>query len=241
MAYEQKPNTGTLLENDRKQSEAHPDYKGDLLISRELLQKIAKYGEAKIEILAWIGETKKGKPKISITCKEPYQKPQEDSPKYKAGTPPEYQAPEVICKPIAHQSPAPAPKAPPDPAKYLAALKTKIALVQNSVQFEELYNKIKSDEIWAVFKSVPAIAQEAANLLTEYQKKFAPNIPKEPSDLSDLISKIDVEFERLKLLPKAHCLERWGKPRAKLSAEELQIYLDELQLAQPIPPNDDFF
>lgn len=254
MTYQQKPNTGTLLENDRKQSDTHPDYKGDLLISRELLQKIAKYGEAKIEISAWVGETRNGKPKIFITCKEPYQKPEslgdflqsdrhnpDYTPRYKAGTPPEYQAPEVIHEPTAHQSSAPTVKSPPSPEKYLAALKNKIALVQNYVQFEELHNKIKSDEVWAVFNSVPAIAQEATNILAEHKKKFAPNIPKEPSDLSDLISKIDVEFERLKLLPKAHCLERWDKSRAKLTAEELQIYLDELRIAEPIPPNDDFF
>jgi hypothetical protein len=261
MTYQQNPNTGTLLENDHKQSDTHPDYKGDLLISRELLEKIAKYGEAKIEISAWVGQTKKGKPKISITCKEPYQKPQEDSPKYKAGTPPEYQAPEVIHEPTPHRSgalvgtdrgvafteyreppaPTPAPKAPPSPEKYLAALKDKIALVQNSVQFQELYNKIKNDEVWAVFESVPAIAQEATNILAEHKKKFAPNIPKEPSDLSDLISKIDVEFQRLKLHPKADCLARWGKSRQELSEEELQIYLDELRIAEPMPPSDDFF
>lgn len=237
MTYQQKPNTGTLLENDRKQSDTHPDYKGDLLISRELLEKIAKYGEAKIEISAWIGETKKGKPKISITCKEPYQKPQDDSPKYKAGTPPEHHyAPEVIHEPA---PPAPAPKAPPSPEKYLAALKDKIAKIENYPQFEELYKKINSPEVWGVFRAVPAIAQEASGLLSA--KKTELILGTEPVDLSAIISAIDVECDRLKIHKKAHCLQRWNRTRAQLTPDELQIYLDELRVAQPVPPSDDFF
>lgn len=33
MAYEQKDNSGALFRNDRKESENHPDYKGDAKIS----------------------------------------------------------------------------------------------------------------------------------------------------------------------------------------------------------------
>ncbi|MBD2316709.1 hypothetical protein [Phormidium tenue] len=217
----QRPNEGTLWRNESKDSPDAPAKKGQLLITRSLLLELCeqqgKGGDFLVDVFAWERGTVTGETILSIMVKKPCEFGEQPT------------------------APAPAPKAPPDPAKYLAALKAKIALVQNSVQFQELYAKIKSDEVWAVFKSVPAIAQEAANLLAEYQKKFAPNIPKDPSDLSDLISKIDVEFERLKLHPKAHCLERWGKSRQKLSAVELQIYLDELQLAQPIPPSDDFF
>jgi len=32
MAYEQKPNTGSLFKNDRKEADTHPDYKGSALI-----------------------------------------------------------------------------------------------------------------------------------------------------------------------------------------------------------------
>jgi hypothetical protein len=265
MAYEQKPNTGTLLENDRKQSETHPDYKGDLLISRELLEKIAKYGEAKIEISAWIGETKKGKPKISITCKEPYQKPESSrdisqsdrhNPDYTSNyaSEPEPRGPHrsgalvetdrgvaftEYRQPPAPAPSAPAPKAPPDPAKYLAALKAKIAKIENYPDFEELYNKIHAPEVWEVFKSVPAIAQEASSLLSA--KKTELILGTEPVDLSAIISAIDVECDRLNIHKKAHCLQRWNRTRAQLTPDELQIYLDELRIAQPIPPSDDFF
>lgn len=32
MAYEQKPNTGSLFKNDRKESDTHADYRGSALI-----------------------------------------------------------------------------------------------------------------------------------------------------------------------------------------------------------------
>ena len=32
MAYETKPNTGSLFKNDKKESDSHPDYKGTALI-----------------------------------------------------------------------------------------------------------------------------------------------------------------------------------------------------------------
>lgn len=32
MAYEQKPNTGTLFINDQKETDKHPDFKGSALI-----------------------------------------------------------------------------------------------------------------------------------------------------------------------------------------------------------------
>ena len=40
MAYEPKPNTGTLFPNDYKKQDNHPDVKGDLFIDRTLLNAL---------------------------------------------------------------------------------------------------------------------------------------------------------------------------------------------------------
>ena len=245
MSYTTKPNTGTLFVNDRKQQETHPDYNGKLLISRDLLEKLATYGEAQIEISAWIKETKNGKQIISLQCKEPYKK----------DAPPQQYAPAVIHEPTAHRSgalvetdrglafteyrqPAPvAPPAPQDAQRYLDKLKIKIAAIASYPDFEKLYENIHSPKIWEVFKSVPAIAQEASALLSAKKTELILAIA--PVDLSAIISAIDVEISRLKLPAKEHCLARWKKPRAMLSAEELQEYLLELKAANPL--SDDFF
>lgn len=229
MAYEVKPNTGTLFVNDRKQAETHPDYTGKLLIGRDLLQKLAAYGEASLEISAWIKETRTGKTIISLQCKEPYQK-QESPQQY---------APEVIYEPSAHQSP-PAPTKPPaDPQAYLNKLKVKISACNNLKDFEQLYKKINSPEVWAVFKSNPAIATEASDLLSAKKARLV--FSAEPVDLSAILSELDVHCQRLNLGKAEHCLVRWNKPRERLSTEELHQYLIELRSAQPMPAQDDFF
>jgi len=222
MAYETKPNTGTLFVNDRKAAETHPDYTGKLLISRDLLEKLAVYGEAMIEISAWIKEAKSGKTIINLQCKEPYKK---DAP------PPQQYAPEVIYEPIAHQPPPKAPPTSADAQRYLDKLKISIAKIENYPQFEELYNKIHSPEIWQVFKANAAIAQEASTLLSA--KKGELILLSTPIDLSGIISAIDVECDRLKLGKSEHCLIRWNKPRAMLTPQELEIYLEELRSAAP--------
>lgn len=48
--YQQRPNSGTLFKNDRKEKPTHPDYQGDAEIN----------GEA-VRISAWIKEGRKGK------------------------------------------------------------------------------------------------------------------------------------------------------------------------------------
>lgn len=50
MSYEQKPGTGTLWENDRKQSESHPDYRGGFIIPEGF-----KSGDT-IYLSAWLKE-----------------------------------------------------------------------------------------------------------------------------------------------------------------------------------------
>lgn len=226
MAYEVKPNTGTLFVNDRKQAENHPDYTGKLLIGRDLLQKLAAHGEANLEISAWIKTTKAGKTIISLQCKEPYQR-QESPQQY---------APEVIHEPTAHQSPVPTSA---DPQAYLNKLKVKIATCISLKEFEELYKKIKAPAVWAVFQSVPAIATEASDLLSAKKAKLV--FSAEPVDLSSILAELDVHCQRLNLGKAEHCMVRWNKPRERLSADELQQYLIELRRSQPMPAQDEFF
>lgn len=256
MAYEVKPNTGSLFVNEKKTSDAHPDFQGKIIISAELIRKVANQGgDFQFDVSGWKKPTGSGKNLLSLAIKEPYKKPESSgdysysdrdnpdcTPKYKAGTPPEYYAPKAIHEPQRQaiaQPPTPAPKAPPTPEKYLAALKDRIATIANYPQFEELYNKIHSEEVWAVFKANAAIAQEASSILSV--KKGELILATAPVDLSAILSKIDVEIARLGLPAKQHCLARWDKSRARLSPEELQIYLDELAITEPLPPSDDFF
>ena len=50
MAYEQKPNSGVLFRNDRKEKETQPDHTGNALI-----------GGVEYYISAWVKDGKKGK------------------------------------------------------------------------------------------------------------------------------------------------------------------------------------
>jgi hypothetical protein len=49
MAYEQKDNSGILFKNEKKQSDKHPDYKGNALIGGKLYW-----------LAGWIKKGKKG-------------------------------------------------------------------------------------------------------------------------------------------------------------------------------------
>jgi uncharacterized protein (DUF736 family) len=59
MAYEQKPNTGSLFKNDRKETDSHPDYKGSALIDG--------LGECWLD--AWINTAKDGSKYMSLKLK----------------------------------------------------------------------------------------------------------------------------------------------------------------------------
>lgn len=66
MAYEEKPNSGVLFPNERKEKDTHPDYKGK-----------GNYGGVEFEIAAWKRTSQNGKPRLSISFKEPYRKPEQ--------------------------------------------------------------------------------------------------------------------------------------------------------------------
>jgi hypothetical protein len=59
MPYEQKPNTGSLFKNDRKEADSHPDYKGSALID----------GLGDCWLDAWINTTNDGRKYMSLKIK----------------------------------------------------------------------------------------------------------------------------------------------------------------------------
>lgn len=82
MAYEPKPNSGTLWPNDRKKQDNHPDVKGDINLDRDLLKALMmKHPEGliKLSVAGWKKDIN-GKKVLSISASEPYEKPQDDLP-----------------------------------------------------------------------------------------------------------------------------------------------------------------
>lgn len=245
MGYEPNPNETTLWENKYRTSDSHPTKTGQLLLTRELLLELCeqqgKGGDFLVNISAWEKVAKNGKPIINIKIEKPHKFDKASPP------PPQPHRSGAIVETdrgiafTEYRQPAIAetPPQPPKPERYLEALKAKIATIENYPQFEELYNKVKSPKSWEVFQTVPAIAIEAAEILS--RKKAELVLSTAPVDLSDILSKIDVECDRLGLSVKEHCLVRWNKARSALTEAELLIYLDELRSAKAITKDDDFF
>ena len=212
MVYIQNPNEGTLWINEFKDSDSAPFRKGQLLITRSLLIELCeqqgKGGDFLVDVSAFERETRSGKSIINIKIEKPF--------KWGESTEP------AIAPPV-----PPKPKTPPTPEKYLAALKDKIANISEYPDFEILYNKIHSAEVWEVFKQNTAIAQQASSILSAKKGELILAIA--PVDLSSILSAIDVECDRLKLGKKEHCEVRWQKSRAMLTPDELAQYLEELR------------
>lgn len=61
MAYEPRPGTGSLFQNDRKEKDTHPDYKGDF---------VTDSGEV-IRFAGWKKQTRDGKPFLSLKQDRP--------------------------------------------------------------------------------------------------------------------------------------------------------------------------
>ena len=59
MAYEMKPNTGSLFKNDKKEADTHPDYKGSALIEG--------LGECWLD--AWVNTANNGSKYMSVKIK----------------------------------------------------------------------------------------------------------------------------------------------------------------------------
>lgn len=137
-----------------------------------------------------------------------------------------------------------------DPEKELAAIRYLIRLVQRVTEiraiadqsqaikaFDTLYAKIYQAESWERFKYIPVVEQEARELISNLKKDLtlvAPVKPVEPVDLSDLLSKIEVECDRLHTTKRQEALNRFGKSSQALTEPELREWLDDL-LQVPAP------
>jgi hypothetical protein len=74
MAFEPKPNKGTLFPNDFKTTEFQPNVKGDLFMDRDLLNALMikqPDGLVKISISGWAGEWQ-GKKILKLVAQEPW-------------------------------------------------------------------------------------------------------------------------------------------------------------------------
>jgi hypothetical protein len=83
MSYQQKPNTGTLFHNTSKQSEKHPDRRGQIHLSREFLEKMMQQeGELIVmDISAYDNISAKGVEWLSLGIQAPYVKQAKPEPK----------------------------------------------------------------------------------------------------------------------------------------------------------------
>lgn len=142
------------------------------------------------------------------------------------------------------------PKQTIDPEKERAAIRYLIRLVQRVTEiraiadqpqaiaaFDALSAKIYKAESWEQFKYIPVVAQEAGDLLSKLKADLVltePVKPIEPVDLSDLLSKIDVECDRLHTTKKQEALNRFGISSQALTESELREWLDDLlQIPNP--------
>ena len=81
MAYEKKPNTGSLFINDKKQMSTQPDLRGSLRIDKELIKSQMANGEGYVDVSvsAWNNKSPKGLTYLSLAASAPYVAPQQDN------------------------------------------------------------------------------------------------------------------------------------------------------------------
>lgn len=141
-------------------------------------------------------------------------------------------------------------KATAEPEKERAAIRYLIRLVQRVSEiraiadksqaiaaFDALSAKIYKAESWEQFKYIPVVAQEAGDLLSKLKADLVltePVKPIEPVDLSNIVSKIEVECDRLHTTKRQEALNRFGKSSQALTETELREWLDDLlQIPSP--------
>jgi len=95
MTYQQKPNTGSLFLNSNKQSEKHPDRKGQIHLSREFVEKMMQQtGDLVVmDISAWDNISAGGREYLGLIVQAPYVKQVKPEPEPKPEPKPEPQEP----------------------------------------------------------------------------------------------------------------------------------------------------
>lgn len=83
MSYEPKENKGNLFINEKKATENHPDLRGSIHVSRELIKILSEKNTpfVEISISAWNKTSAKGNVFLSLAASAPYVKPQEQEDK----------------------------------------------------------------------------------------------------------------------------------------------------------------
>ena len=77
MAFEPKPNNGSLFRNNYKERDTHPDYRGDVYLEKGLLDLLVREhtstaGLVRVSISGWKSQTKDGQTYLSLKASEPY-------------------------------------------------------------------------------------------------------------------------------------------------------------------------
>lgn len=76
MAFEQKPNSGAMFNNDKKNTANHPDKRGDVHLDRTFLLNLMHKNSdplIKISLSGWEKTSAAGKPYLSLSASEPWE------------------------------------------------------------------------------------------------------------------------------------------------------------------------
>lgn len=81
--FEQRPNTGTLFNNNKKTAPTQPDSRGSIFVDKVLLENLinkSKGALVEIALSGWNKTSAKGMDYVSLAASEPYVKPEEKLP-----------------------------------------------------------------------------------------------------------------------------------------------------------------
>jgi len=84
MAYQPKPNTGSLFANKEKKSPQSPDYQGDILIDLATLE--ASKGVVKVRIAGWKKQSASGLTYLSLAVDTFKPKAAQEQPRQRAAS-----------------------------------------------------------------------------------------------------------------------------------------------------------